>query len=232
MTDALSYALYFSCGKTSGPKATRDYSPSPSALHGLQRLKGKQMFIETEQEMNVLIDYGLFQYQKNGQNIVQRYYNSHHTLYSGLKLDALCALKDSRFSLLRIIKPIDEQGLIVHDPLLNESFVMIDKGIHQIAKSHTNYAILTHYLRTSGFVMTTGASVPIALDGIVGKKMELIFNRLIRHSQNEMVLDDKSQRQCITDLYKMAIHEDVVKTLPSRGLPMNYHQVMPHQNKH
>ena len=31
-------ALYFSCGKTSGPKATRDYSPAPSALHGSQRL--------------------------------------------------------------------------------------------------------------------------------------------------------------------------------------------------
>ncbi len=31
-------ALYFPCGKTSGPKATRDYSPAPSALHGSQRL--------------------------------------------------------------------------------------------------------------------------------------------------------------------------------------------------
>ena len=31
-------ALYFSCGKTSGPKATRDYSPAPSALHGSQRM--------------------------------------------------------------------------------------------------------------------------------------------------------------------------------------------------
>ena len=30
-------ALYFPCGKTSGPKATRDYSPAPSALHGSQR---------------------------------------------------------------------------------------------------------------------------------------------------------------------------------------------------
>ena len=37
MTDAFSDALYFAYGKTSGPKATRDYSPSPSALHGSQR---------------------------------------------------------------------------------------------------------------------------------------------------------------------------------------------------
>ena len=39
-------ALYFSCGKTSGPKATRDYSPSPSALHGSQRTN--HIFFETE----------------------------------------------------------------------------------------------------------------------------------------------------------------------------------------
>ena len=39
MTDAFSYALYFSCGKTSGPKATRDYRPRSSTFLGLQRLK-------------------------------------------------------------------------------------------------------------------------------------------------------------------------------------------------
>ena len=43
MTDAFSYALYFACGKTSGPKATRDYSPAPSALHGSQRLEGRRL---------------------------------------------------------------------------------------------------------------------------------------------------------------------------------------------
>ena len=51
VTDALSYALYFACGKTSGPKATRDYSPSPSALHGSQRLRyndGKLSFFNVE----------------------------------------------------------------------------------------------------------------------------------------------------------------------------------------
>ena len=31
-------ALYFSCGKTSGPKATRDYRPRSSTFLGLQRL--------------------------------------------------------------------------------------------------------------------------------------------------------------------------------------------------
>lgn len=39
MTDAFSDALYFSCGKTSGPKATRDYQPRSflASLAGSER---------------------------------------------------------------------------------------------------------------------------------------------------------------------------------------------------
>lgn len=94
------------------------------------------------------------------------------------------------------------------------------EGLHQLAKKQKNYAILTHYLQLPGFVMTTGASVPIALDTVVGEKMGLIFDRLIRHSHGVSELDIKSYLQCITDLFKMAIHEDVVKTVFSRELPM------------
>lgn len=186
----------------------------------LDVMKGKQMFIETEHEMNVLIDYGLFQYRKNGKNIAERYYDSSAALYSGSKLSALYALKNSRFSLLQIIKPVDEHGLLVNDPLIDQSFLMIDNGLHQLAKKNTNYAVLTHYLQLPGFVMTTGASVPIALDTIVGKKMQVIFDRAIRHSHGVSDLDSQSYLQCITDLFKMAIHEDVVKTVFSRELPM------------
>ena len=52
-------ALYFPCGKTSGPKATRDYSPAPSALHGSQRMKNiieklesSPAFLEMNREKN------------------------------------------------------------------------------------------------------------------------------------------------------------------------------------
>ena len=38
MTDAFSYVLYFACGKTSDPKATRDYRPRSATFLGLQRM--------------------------------------------------------------------------------------------------------------------------------------------------------------------------------------------------
>lgn len=191
----------------------------------LDVVNGKQMFIETEHEMNVLIDYGLFEYRKNGESVVERYYKAHHALYSGLKLTALRSLKEARFSLLPIIGPVQEQGLIVSDPLTDEFLVLIDRGLHRLIQSHQdkNYALLTHYLLFPGFIMTTGASVPIDLDSLVGQKMGSLFQPLVRHSHQEILLDTSSQAQCIADLYKMAIHEDLVKTVSSRHLPMNFY---------
>lgn len=45
MTDAFSDALYFSCGKTSGPKATRDYQPR-SFLASLAGSEGNPSILE------------------------------------------------------------------------------------------------------------------------------------------------------------------------------------------
>nr|MBA2649687.1 hypothetical protein [Legionella sp.] len=53
MTDALSYALYFAFGKTSGPKATRDYRPRSSTFLGLQR-KYDLIFIFSPRELDAI----------------------------------------------------------------------------------------------------------------------------------------------------------------------------------
>jgi len=188
----------------------------------LEVMEGKQLFIETEHEMNVLIDYGLFQYRKNEKNVVERYYDLYHQLYPAQKLTVLRAFKQARFSLLEIIKPVDEHGLIVYDHLIGESLFMIDKGLYQLAKIRPGYALLTHYLQMPGFILTTGASTPVLLDSLVGKDMWKIYERLINHHCYEKKLDQSSYLQCITDLFKIAIHENVTKSVTSRELPMTY----------
>jgi hypothetical protein len=194
----------------------------------LEVMDGKQLFIETEHEMNVLIDYGLFQYRKNGKNVVERYYDKHHTLYPAQKLVVLQAFKEARFSLLEIIKPVDEHGLMVYDPLRGESLFMIDKGLYQLAKSRPRYALLTHYLQMPDFILTTGASTPVPLDSETGKAMWKIFERLIHHHQQKKTLDHSAYFQNITDLFKMAIHENLTKSVTSRELPMSYHPIELH----
>lgn len=188
-------------------------------------ISGKTMHIETEHEMDVLVDYGLFQYRKDGKNIVERYYDLHHKLYSGEKLNALIALKNARFSFLKVIKPVHEHGTAVLDPLTNETLLLIDRGLYQVAQKYQNYSVLTHYLIMPGFIMTTGASTPVNLSTPAGMKIQAIFERLISHHRNENVLDQASYFQCITDLFKTAIHEDVAKSVSANQLPFNYHKL-------
>jgi hypothetical protein len=147
----------------------------------LKLMQGKHLFIETEHEMNILCDYGLFQYQKNGKNVAEHYYDLHHKLYSSQKLAILQAYKQARFSFLEIVKPINEHGLIVYDPLKGKSFLMIDKGFYQLARKHPGYALLRHYVEMPNFILTTGASTPVLLDSVVRKNMWQIFKRLINH---------------------------------------------------
>ncbi len=98
---------------------------------------------------------------------------------------------------------------------------MIDKGLYQIARKHSGYALLTHYIQMPNFILTTGASTPVLLNSIVGHNMWRIFKRLINHHQNEHKLEKSSYLQGITDLFKMAIHENIAKKVTSRDLPMN-----------
>ncbi|CAO5682668.1 MAG: hypothetical protein HEEMFOPI_01739 [Holosporales bacterium] len=191
------------------------------AAKKLDVMQGKHLFIETEHEMNILCDYGLFQYRKNGKNIAERYYDLHHTLYSGEKLTLLKAYKEAQFSLLEIVKPVHENRLIVYDHLKDKSFLMVDRSLYQLALKNLRYAILTHYIKMPHFILTTGASTPVLLDSAVGKNMWNIFELLINNHQNKHPLENSAYLQCITDLYKIVIHDDIAKKVTSRGLPMN-----------
>lgn len=193
----------------------------------LQVMEGRKLFLDTEHEMNVFMDFAIFQSYKNGKNIAQRYYDMHSLHYAGEILAALAAFKDTRFSFLKIIRYVREHGLIVHDPLIGKSFLMIDKGLSALAKYNKGYAILTHYSCLPKFAMTTGAPTPIILTSEVGRYMRTIFSNLIFHHQKQQLLDEKSYKQCIADLYKMAIHNDATKIVASRELPINHYQ----QNK-
>ena len=187
----------------------------------LEVMEGKHLFIETEHEMNILCDYGLFQYRKNGKNVAEHYYDLHHKLYSSQKLAVLQAYKQARFSFLEIVKPINEHALIVYDPLKGKSFLMIDRGFYQLARKHPGYALLTHYVEMPNFILTTGASTPVLLDSVVGKNMWQIFKRLIDYHRDEKKLETSAYFEIITDLFKMVIHENVAKKVASRELPMD-----------
>ena len=113
-------------------------------------------------------------------------------------------------------------GAIVYDAIQDKEFLLMDKGLCKAAKTGRDYCLLTHYITLPHFILTTGASTPIISNSTAAKKMKLIFNELVEQHQNKASPDKKNFYQCITDLYKIVIHDDVAKSISSRGLPMKH----------
>lgn len=193
---------------------------------------GYKMFIETEHEMCVFLDYALLEYRKDGKNIVERYYNLNHKLYSGKKLEALLALKNAQFSFLQIIKPIHENGVVVKDLLTGETLLMINSSLYDLAKSSSDYAVLTHYIKAPGFIMIASAATPVSLSSPTGKNMWQIFERLISHSHNKVNLTTAQYYQCITDLFKIVIHDGITRKIASPMIPIDYHTMRGNARNH
>lgn len=187
----------------------------------LDVMDSQTLFLETEHEMDVFMDYAMFQVKSGGKTIVERHYAVRKQAYSGDRLIALAALAKARFSLLTAIRASGDEGVIMHDPLRDEQLLFIDRGLCQIVKKQSNYAVLTHYLRLDDFAMTTGASTPICLSSNVGHAMQQTLQPLTAHQQGTMLLDERDRKQIITELYKMAIHSDAAKAVHSRQLPMH-----------
>jgi hypothetical protein len=175
----------------------------------LEVKEGNNLFIETSSEMDTLIDYGLFEYRKNGKNIVERYFEKNHSLYAPSKLEILTALKNARFSLLEILEPMYECGLKVRDRLINQELFLIDRGLYQsICKTKNKYYLLAHYINMPLFSLTTGAATPILQNSAIGIAMWNIFEKILQ-LENTPTVHNKLDRQykCITNMYKMVIHE-------------------------
>lgn len=175
----------------------------------LEVKEGNNLFIETPREMDTLIDYGLFEYRKNGKNIADRYFEKNHSLYGPQKLEILTALKNARFSLLEILEPMYECGLKVRDHLINQELFLIDRGLYQsICKTKNKYYLLTHYINIPLFAITTGAAIPILENSTIGSAIWNIFEKMLQLEKTPTA-HNKLERQykCITNMYKIIIHE-------------------------
>lgn len=184
----------------------------------LEVLSGStSLHLETEHEMNVFLDFGIFESRKDGLNVAQRYYrNQFHNTF-GMQKVVLSAYNNCRFAILKILKPLPNHGLLVLDESTKEQFIMMDRGLSKSAIYGKRFGILTRYLVLPNFVVTTGAATPIDLDSNSGNYLWSAYEKIMHLNKQS-----KAYYQGVTNLYKTLIHEDITKTVSSRPLPMNY----------
>ena len=179
---------------------------------------GKALLLNTEHEMNFFYDYCLYNYRRSGINVIQRGFNRFFKEYSGDKLKIFEAAKNGYFAYLEIVKPVADSGLVVYDRIRDQEHLMIDNGLNKVAYSTHQYFIITHVLLFKDFIITTGASTPVAIHTEAGLKVQRRFERHVKSVESDETTN-KEVAQYITDMYKICLHEDIAGQIDSPTLP-------------
>ena len=175
------------------------------------------LHLNTEHEMNVFFDYCLYQYYWDNSNAIYKSFKQ----YTGGDADSVSLFEKAAngyFAYLQIIEPIGDVGLVVFDLERQTEHLMIDKGLHQVAKNTQHHMIVTHVINCDNFIITTGAATPVDVTSIDGAKVHLLFESFNRKVTSG-TLDLKERRQYVTDVYKLCLHEDITAIVSSPKLP-------------
>jgi hypothetical protein len=110
-------------------------------------------------QMDVVMDYCIYDYWEEGLNAVDQYMNDSELDPDSEKYTVVVAMSQSFHTLIQVEDVLQNVGAIVNDLLGDRQFLLIDMGLGQTAKK--GMVIATRLLPFNGFVMTSGAALPV-----------------------------------------------------------------------
>ena len=184
----------------------------------LDILQGHSLLINTEHESNLFFDYCIYQHKKGDLSGIQRSFKTFAKLYTKEWFEVFEIASQGYFTYLDILDSVDEDGLVVYDRLRDTLHLMVDTGLNKVAKSLHYYTLVTHVMDFKDFLVTTGASTPVSVHTESGLKVQRRFEaylRLVNNGKSSV----KEEKQYITDLYKICLHEDITGKVSSPLVP-------------
>eukprot|EP01035_Chromulina_nebulosa_P021680 gene21680-28055_t len=181
------------------------HSDFQAAAQKLKMYENGSILAQTTQEAFVLLDYCLFHTLKNGKNLVEQKLETHITTLSDEEKSVYGVLKNAFFAVLRVDAVLVEGGIAVFDLIREEYFLLFDHSFAQSAQPRM--LMVCHLVQQSGFVLTTGASIPIT------PKQETHQKILVALKTFFLLYGNKDQRaitKLATELYKLCIWDDAV----------------------
>lgn len=178
------------------------------------------LLINTAYELTFFYEYCFYNYKNNGLKTIEIAYNKLSGDYSGEKLELFTKIRDAYFGFFKVIELIDMHGIVIHDALRNKTHKLIDKGLHktflQYQKNSVPCYVMSYMLEFDDFMITTGASVPVAINS---NESELLYERFRQYLVNQPVLTIAPEAQYLTDMHKIALHEGIVGLVSSEAVP-------------
>lgn len=184
----------------------------------LEVFRDNALLLNTEHEGKIFFDYILYTYKVGGINLMQKAFNKFSQNYEGEVLDIFSAAKDGYFAYLEILRAVGDEGLMVFDRERNSEHLMIDRGLNNVAKRKEKTAIVTNIIKFENYIITTGASTPVAVETEEGQIIQNIFNRYYNSIQ-EGEANEKKRLQYISDMYRTCFKEDITGQVTSPAAP-------------
>lgn len=181
-------------------------------------LQGGSLLINTEHELNLFFDYCIYQNKQGDLSGIQRSFKTFAKIYTKEWFEVFEIASQGYFAYLDIIDFVDEDGLVVYDRIRNTLHLMVDNGLNKVAKSLHYYTLVTHVMDFKDFLVTTGASTPVPIHTEAGLKVQRRFEAYLGFVNNGNV-SVKEEKQYITDLYKICLHEDITGKVSSPLVP-------------
>ena len=184
----------------------------------LEILQGNSLLINTEHESKLFFDYCIYQHKQGDLSGIQRSFKTFAKSYDKEWFEVFEIASQGYFAYLDIIDFVDEDGLVVYDRLRDTMHLMVDKGLNNVAKSLHYYTLVTHVMDFKDFLVTTGASTPVPIHTESELKVQRVFENYLR-SVNRGEASIKEEKQYITDIYKICLHEDITGKVSSPLVP-------------
>jgi len=184
----------------------------------LEVFRDNALLLNTEHEGSVFFDYILYTYKISGINLMQKAFDRFSQNYEGEVLDIFSAAKDGYFAYLEILQAVGDGGLIVFDRERDTEYLMIDRGLNNVAKRREKHAIVTNIIKFDGYIITTGASTPVAVETNEGQMIQNIFDQYY-NSVKQGEANEKMRLQYISDMYRTCFAEDITGKVTSPAAP-------------
>jgi hypothetical protein len=139
-----------------------------AAASALGMLHGKQIELQTEDEINVMMDHAIHSLFHDGRNAVDRLLETEEYPEGSPELRLLEVMRQARFTIVEVTSPIPGFGVHALDGPGKTPIVIVDIGFSKTAVP--GMALATRLISPGeGWWMTTGAALPLnqkALDRI------------------------------------------------------------------
>ena len=152
----------------------------PQVAEAIGRLQGGVLVLGSEDESNVLMDCCLFDWIREGKNLIEKYAENHPAAPGTTEHELLEAYRQAKYRIVVPQSRVPGAGAYFVDLLSGEELFIMDIGLSQIPHQ---VAYATRTIPLGQFWMTGGAGLPTGSEAIKNAIDRLTKQRLVEEGR-------------------------------------------------